>query len=1130
MSDLREQPVVDARQIARRSLTYYWRTNVAVVLGVATAVAVLAGALLVGDSVRGSLRDLALVRLGETDLVVASTALFREQLAVDLAGQDGFATAFDAVAPLIIAEGLVTSQETGRRVGRVRVYGVDDRFWRLHHVEDVSGPADREGYVSPALAGDLGVAPGAAVLVRVQRPTEVPLESLHGRRDDLGRTLRLTVGGVLPAASLGEFSLEAQQGDVRAVFVPLARLQQDLEVAGQVNALLVSAKGSGASGASAEMQAFLRSAATLEDVGFTVSALPDRQVIVVSSGAGLLDDRHVSLATGAAGGSLGAGQPVFTYLANGIRNGDREVPYSLVTAMRLGALGPAFDDLPAGEGDPIVLNEWAAADLGAGPGDRLTMEYYVWEDPGQLVTRTAEFRVAGVVPIAAGDRDLAPSYPGITDSPTLDDWDPPFPVDLGRVRRVDEEYWEAHRTTPKAFVPLEVGQRLWRSRYGAVTSIRMTPGEGQALESARLEYTERLRAAADPLALGLAVVDVRSASLEASRGTTDFGEYFVYFSFFIVVSALLLVALFFKLGVEQRVREVGLLRAVGLGPSAVRGLFLREGVLLAVVGSLAGVLGAVGYAWLMMFGLRSWWVDAVGTTALVLHVSPVSLLGGATGGVVAAVVCIWWTLRSLGHVSERSLLAGELESSGAIVSGPQASGRRAGVAALVFAALGGLMVLAGTTAWMDRVGAFFGAGAALLVASLSGASWVLRRPASGGIGGHGLWPLSRLGLRNATYRPGRSVVSIAVIASATFILIAVDAFRRGDELANAGPSSGVGGYGLLVETLLPVVHDLSTAEGREALNLFGLEESVRFEPFRLLPGDDASCLNLYEPQNPRIIAPTDAFLAQGRFSFQGSLASTDAERANPWLLLLRQEPDGAIPVIADANSMTYVLHRQLGDDILLDRGGRTIRLRLVAALRDSVLQGELVMASAPFIELFPDQDGYRVLLVEAAPTQLAGAQSAIENGLSDLGASVVGTGARLAQFHRVENTFLSTFQTLGGLGLLLGTIGLGTVLLRNVLERRRELALLEAVGYRRRHVLLLVVVENALLLGGGLAAGAVSAGLAIAPALAERGGHVPLTGGGALLLTCVFAAGLVSSVVAMRAATHAPLLSSLRSE
>ena len=99
-----------------------------------------------------------------------------------------------------------------------------------------------------------------------------------------------------------------------------------------------------------------------------------------------------------------------------------------------------------------------------------------------------------------------------------------------------------------------------------MTSIRVRPGAGQSLAEARDLYAQRLRAAADPLALGLAVIDVRAQGLEASRGATDFGEYFVYFSFFIVVSALLLVALFFKLGIEQRVREVGLLRAVGFGP------------------------------------------------------------------------------------------------------------------------------------------------------------------------------------------------------------------------------------------------------------------------------------------------------------------------------------------------------------------------------------------------------------------------------------------------------------------------------------------------------------------------------------------------------------------------------------
>jgi len=235
-------------------------------------------------------------------------------------------------------------------------------------------------------------------------------------------------------------------------------------------------------------------------------------------------------------------------------------------------------------------------------------------------------------------------------------------------------------------------------------------------------------------------------------------------------------------------------------------------------------------------------------------------------------------------------------------------------------------------------------------------------------------------------------------------------------------------------------------------------------------------------------------------------------------------------VIADANSMTYVLHKSLGDDIAIANGDRPVRLRLVAALADSIFQGELLMSDANFARLFPEQEGYRFLLVDAPAGRVAQISAAIEEGAGDLGADAVETTARLAEFHRVENTYLSTFQTLGGLGLLVGTLGLAAVVLRNVLERRRELALLGAVGYRRFHIFTIIVAENLLLLAWGLAIGIACALVAIVPAIAERGGRLPVTGSGALLLVAVFAAGLLSSVVATRAALRAPLLQSLRSE
>jgi hypothetical protein len=430
--------------------------------------------------------------------------------------------------------------------------------------------------------------------------------------------------------------------------------------------------------------------------------------------------------------------------------------------------------------------------------------------------------------------------------------------------------------------------------------------------------------------------------------------------------------------------------------------------------------------------------------------------------------------------------------------------------------------------FIGRSGAFFGAGASLLAACLFVPAFRLRNPHRRLIEGRGWIPVTHLGARSVTYRPGRSVLAMAVVASATFILIAVDAFRRDDRLVTGDPKSGVGGYSLLVETMFPVARDPNTPEGREALGL--ADRGLAIEPFRVLEGDEASCLNLYEPKNPRILAPRDALVAGGRFAFQTSLASTDAERANPWLMLNREEPDGAVPVIADANSMTYVLHRALGEEFTITRGGQPIRLRIVAALRDSIFQGELLMSDANFRRLFPDQEGFQFFLLDVPNDRRDETARLVEEALADFGADATGTAERLAAFHKVENTYLSTFQTLGGLGLLLGTVGLAAVLLRNALERRKELALLGAVGFERRHFLMMVLAENAVLVGGGLAAGAVSAALAIAPAVAERGGRIPITSGAALLLFAVLVTSLMASMIATLAATRAPLLESLRAE
>ncbi len=1172
---------MNAVTLVRHNLSYYWRTNLAVILGVATAVAVLAGALLVGDSVRASLRDLALARLGNTDFIITGYGFFREQLAADLQSHDQFAANFNGACPIIALEAVVTRDEggqSGARAGGVQIYGVDERFWKFHGA-NVRTPEGNDILVSQALARELGAKQGDTLLLRIEKPSAIPAESLHGRKDDLGRTVRLTMREALPMASLGEFSLRPQQGSVRAVFVELKKLQKNLDQDGKANAILLAAKSASGHAAQAAGR-ILKDKFTLADLGLKLRALERQRTISLESDSAVINDALADAVYRMPNTAPLKTTPVLTYLANTIRLGAREIPYSLITALdwqsmpglASAVIGNVNTRLPDGQESHsafklsaiangslitvqsqtseypafIVLNKWAAEDLGARINDDVEIDYYLWEQEGRLVTKTARLRVAAIAPIegSAADRDFAPDYPGITDTNSLADWDPPFPIDLSRVRPKDEDYWKRYRTTPKAFIPISAGERLWGSRYGKLTSIRLTPTDSSDLSVARDAFEKQLRAALDPVQMGLGIQLVKEQSLQASRGATDFGEYFTYFSFFLVVSALLLTTLFFKLGVEQRLREIGLLRAVGFSIKQIRSLFLREGLALAVIGSFAGLIGAIAYGALMMFGLRTWWVGAVGTTLLELRVTPQSLSVGALSGIVTALVCVWWTLRSLGPASPRSLLAGSVEDRGSRSASlrarrfsifyPRSSilSRRYGV--FIFGALGIALLIAAALKLIGQVGGFFGAGSSLLIALLFFWSWRLRSDKKRTISGQGAWPVARMGFRNATTRPGRSVLCIALIASAAFIIVSVDAFRRDGNAAALDRKSGNGGYLLMAESLTPIVYDPNSEQGREELNLNDdrLAE-VKITRFRLRPGDDTSCLNLYQPRNPRILGVTDGFIGASRFAFQSSLAAlarTPEEKANPWSLLNADLGDGVFPVVADANSLTYVLHLKLGDEITINASdGAPVRLRVVAALADSVFQGELLMSEKSFKKLFPDQEGYRFFLIDGPPEKSSELAATLEDKLSDFGFDAIGTEEKLAGFHQVENTYLSTFQTLGGLGLLLGTLGLATALLRNVLERRRELALMRAVGYQPSHLSLMVIAENALLLGCGLLTGVLCALLAIIPALIARGGRLSAVSLG-LLLLAVLLTGLATSLAAVRAVIRSPLLPALRAE
>ncbi len=1139
--------------LVRRTIVHHFRAYALVLLAAAVAAAVLTGALIVGDSIRGSLAARVEERLGAIDFAVLSAGWFREGLATDLAREMEKRAARDApdpaFVPAVVLAGSVTHAGSRARASEVNVVGAPAAFWDFWRGPGPAPAGLQEGWggrraaLNETLAAALGAKAGDAILIHLQKETDVPAEHALGRREGTVEALRLEVEVALPDEGLALFDLRNGQGTARNVFVPIEVLQRALDRQDLANAVLVASNSRTAVPAGAGLSTIaglVRRVWKLEDAGLKLTVDGDLGHASLESRALILPPAAVEAARAAAHASGAEATEVLTYLANTLAVAEREVPYSTITAV------PAVGGIEIRPG-AIVLNDWTAQNLSAKPGDTVRVAYHAVSEDHRLVEKQASFVLQAVVPLAgeAADPGWTPEYPGISDAKALRDWDPPFPVDLKRVKDRDEEYWKLHRTTPKAFVSLAGGQELWSSRFGELTSVRfrLRPGvdaprvDGAGIAPDPLSQLARgVRAlilrTLEPGAAGIAIRAVKAEGLEAARGGTDFGVLFLSFSVFIVVSALVLLSMVFRLACQGRAHELGVLLAAGFSPRELIRLLLMDGALVAAGGAVLGVAGGMGYASALVAGLRTWWKDAVNAPFLALHVTAGSLLAGAGTTIVLATLTVLVVARRAARTSPRVLLGGTM----ALEAKRQPRGRGAFGGSLGLAGLAGLgaVALVATGAvpgGLSPEAAFFGAGACLLVAWLALVHRMLLRAPRGLARAGGRLGQSMLGIRYAGRSPARSLLTAILIASASFVIVTVAASRRDPGASIPKRDSGDGGFALAARASIPLAASLATREGRDTLNLTpetsALLDRAKVFAFRVRPGDDSSCLNLYRPQAPRILGAPRAFLERGGFAWQATSAPGGA---NPWRLLDEEVPGGAVPVVGDANTVTWILHSGLGKDIpVVDGQGREAKLRIVGLLAHSILQGELVTSEKPFLRLFPGISGHGFFLFESSVEDSGPLAAGLEGDLSQHGLDVEPTGEILRGYQAVENTYLSTFQVLGGLGLLLGTLGLGAVLLRNVNERRGELALIRAVGFSRRAIAWIVLSETAFLLTSGLVGGAGSAAVAVLPSVLGRQAGVSWTGlAGTLVLVLV--AGFASSFLALRAALRAPLIPALRGE
>lgn len=1095
-----------------RSLLFYRWISLGILLAATAATAILTGSLMVGDSVRISLARQMEDRLGKTHLILlGQETLFRPQLAGDLSTKLNT----DAAAILMLY-GRIENGDGTRRINRVNVIGVDESFAALSPSDQAPWIKSLPGglVMNADLAKRLEVEPGDETVLYVQKAGGLSAESILFPESELQYSIRLPVSAVAPADQFGSFGLRADSSGTLNVFVDRQILSQWIAQPGLANALLLG----GETDIDTARQA-LRRVVQPQDLGLTVRKIEDLKFLEVRSRNVFINDELSQALLSADPRAVG----VLTYFVNEIAKDNRSAPYSMVSS--IGSADPAAENIFNLLADnEIMINEWLANDLRADTGDTLTLTYFV---PGsktsELTVQTKSFRVRSVMPMMGlgADPMLMPDFPALAEVKNCRDWKPGIPIDLAKIRPKDEAYWDKYNGAPKAFISLPEAQRLWANRYGSLTAVRYP------ISMTESQLAGALHAKLDPSAAGLVLDQIRARGRQAAAGMTDFGSLFAGLSMFLLGSALVLTAMIFHFGIERQTDQIGLLKALGFTARQIRWMYLTQGLVLSVAASLLGVVLALVYTRLLILALSSLWSGAVAGAAVEFHIRISTLFLGAVIGIIASLVSMLLGLRKLMKRPASGLLSGLAELP---VPGKAARWNLPVSILLAFAAVL-LVVWSLASGGQQAAAVFFGSGFLLLIAVIFFGRWFFHKTGAGSSIKQAR-SIGYLAFRNLSRRPGRSLAVLATMACGVFLVVAVGLNQKSAPSDVTDRQSGTGGFVLMADSGMPVLRDLNDPAVRKELDIDSSSLGVfTFVPMRVRTGEDAGCLNLNRAQQPRLLGVRpQALAARNAFPFAKVLKGESLPSENGWDLLDADLGPDVVPAIGDVATVHWGLGLGVGDTLQqYDEDGRPFKLRIVAMLSSSVLQGSLLISDKNFTERFPSVPGYRMFMIDAQPEKAVKLTSTLTLALRRYGMEVLSTRDKLAAFNAVENTYLAIFLVLGGLGLLLGTVGLGLVVWLNILDRRGELAMMQAVGFDKPVLMIMLQTEHAVLLAAGVLAGTVAALLAVAPALAEQA-SVSGIAGLLIALAVIVVSGWIWIRLASAAALAGTALDALRNE
>ena len=1081
--------------IISRSLLYYKKSVLNQIIIISILATVITGSLLTGFSVRKSLQGTAFSRLGNTSILVSSgLRFFKPGLSQRFSENLG-----ERAVSILEFDGFCQNFSEGTFSKKVKIYGIGSDFFGFQGNDSIFVKAG-EVAVNRKLAQQINIMAGDEIIIRIREISDIPADAPFSNAQGEGRSIVMRVGQILESQDGGDFTLAISQIAPANIFINLDNLTNSADQKLRANRLLVE-------NINREKIPYfltvLKKTIGLSDLGLTlrkVEMTGENELITdrIFIDQNTIEDIKKSITTA---------YPIITYLSNSITSGNRETPYSFIAALP----SELYPGIVKQNG--IVINRWLASDLKITSGDTINMSWFAPDSINKLKERSGLFVIRKIVEMDSiwGDRTLMPDFPGISGSESCSEWDAGVPVKVDRIRDKDEDYWNKFKGTPKAFISYEKGKELWANNFGPATALRFP-----AILSTE-EIEEKLAEAFNPESSGFVITDLREDALKAASESVDFGTLFLSLGFFIIFSSILLLSLSVSAYFNTKKNQIATLFALGFNNRFIRKSLFLETVLISLAGSILGTLFGLLANNYIISALNSVWQGAVQTNTLSASAGFTPLFTGFISTLV--IILIFFqvkTRRFLKDMSRKKDGVFELPSLKLNIIFLFAS------AIITIACFLASLIMKEFSTQLSFV-----AGVSLFL------TFVLlsRQYYLGGLNISNRTVQSFSGISRLYYRhnPSHSITPMIFIAAGIFSLFITSLNRMNFDKGALDPSGGTGGYLFWSETSVPVIEDLSTEKGKSG---FGLDED-QFKEMSIVQlarkeGNDASCLNLNHVVSPPLLGIDPVrFIDKKAFSFASVIP--DFNGSNPWELLNITRGDNSFYGIADQTVLDWGLKIKCGDTIVIRaETGQPVNIIIAAGLKSSVFQGSVLIGAGNLRKFFPSVSGSSIFLVDGNPGLSDSYKSTLEERFVNYGIVIEPANKRLESFYEVTNTYLSVFTVLGALGMILGVFGLGFILQRNYILRKREFALMSATGYTIGKIRKSLLSDLSIILLAGIITGVISALVATLPSIQINAG-LPW-GMLIIMIISILITGVAVLLVSVRTVKGESLITSLRKE